>query len=223
MADNEHSGAQTDSPQTLALSTTLEEDFIAPLTATHGALEILRDFPDLDAASRQKFIIQALQGCARLKQSVEHLGRSVYAAGRRGTAKAEDEPDGGDIAARIGTDEQTEIFDLDLSDFTFDSAETVNRVFDVVDDTVLRSGRKWYFLINQRHSLVWPEAWVAYAHRTKKVRVNFTLGTVRYAEPDEDGAPREQRAGDDPTILPSRAAALALIETMKAGGTSGTA
>lgn len=210
MPDHEGTGAEPGTPETLALSTTLEEDFIAPLTATHGALEILRDFPDLDAASQQKFILQALQGCAQLRHSVERLGRSVYAAGRRaagpgGEAQAEQ-----DVSARIATDAETGILDLDLSDFTLDSADTVNSFFDEVDGAILRSGRKWYFLIDFRNCSVWPEAWVTYAHRTKKIRVNFTLGTVRYAEGAE--------ASDDPSILPSREAALARIEDMKAGG-----
>ena len=45
-------GTDGGAPGAAALSTILEEDFIAPLTAVRGALEILRDRPDLEPSFR---------------------------------------------------------------------------------------------------------------------------------------------------------------------------
>ena len=62
---------------TLALSTKVEEDFVAPLTAVRGSLEILRDFSDLGADERLRFIETALGGCARLEKGIGELARTV--------------------------------------------------------------------------------------------------------------------------------------------------
>ena len=65
------------------------------------------------------------------------------------------------------------------------------------------------FLVNHHNCRVWPEAWVAFAHRSKKIATNFSLGTFRYAEGDS-----EARASD-PTLLGSRAEALEAVERAK--------
>ena len=62
-----------DTSVTLALNTKLEKDFVAPLTAVRGALEILRDFPDLDARERQQFVETALESCSRLTVGINDL------------------------------------------------------------------------------------------------------------------------------------------------------
>lgn len=53
--------------------TSLEDDFVTPLTTIRGLLEILRDCPDLPTAQRQHFIDMALADCARLDRGIERL------------------------------------------------------------------------------------------------------------------------------------------------------
>ena len=210
MPDNKTPGTGADASDLISLSTTLEEDFISPVTAMRGALELLDDNPGMDAADRQRFVARALTECKRLQESVLRLSKSVYAAAERtgdGDAPPEAAPE---ADPRIRTDAGTGILELDLSDIVFDSAATVNALFDRVDQTVIASNRQWYFVVNVRNCLVWPEAWVSYAYRTKKIRVNYTLGMVRYSEPGHGEA-----ASDDPAILPSREAALARIGEMR--------
>lgn len=189
---------------TLALSTKVEEEFVSPLTAVRGALEILRDFPDLEARERQRFVETALRECARLEQGVEALAASVYAAARE-TAKA---PATGPraYAGRIRYLEGQGIIELDFSDLAFSNSQIVNDVYDAIEDVIREAGRHCYFMVNYRNCSVWPEAWVAYAHRGKRIAVNYALGTVRYAEGGE--------APPGPDVLPSRDAALAEIGKM---------
>jgi len=205
-------GKDKEPAETLALSTKLEEEFISPLTAVRGALEILRDFPDLEPAKRRRFTERALSECARLERGIAGLATTVYAAGRRarddgGSATAE----AGGHADRLLIDEADGIIEFDFSDLEFSTSAMVDEFFDLVDRTVMASGRQWYFLVNFRECHVWPEAWITFAHRGKKVSVNYALGTVRY---DEGGG--DASAG--PNTEPSRDAALARIDAMRLGG-----
>ena len=210
MAENKAPGTGADASDLISLSTTLEEDFISPVTAMRGALELLDDNPDMDTADRQRFVARALSECKRLQESVLRLSRSVYEAGER-VATSDPVPEAGTgDDPRIQTDAATGILELDLSDLVFDSSASVSALFDRVDETVIASNRQWYFLVNVRNCSVWPEAWVAYAYRTKKIRVNYTLGMVRYAEPDDGTA-----STDDPAVLPSRQAALDRIGELR--------
>ena len=105
--------------------------------------------------------------------------------------------------------------DFDYSSFVFSSAAVVNEFYDVIEWIVDRTGRDWYFVVNFRDCTVWPEAWVAFAHRGKRINVSHALGTVRYAERDDD-----EEGGHDPDLLGSREAAFARIEAMKSGETA---
>ena len=73
---------------TLAPSTEVEEDFVAPLTAVRGALEILRDVPALGEDERLRFVGTVLRGCARPDNGVEALAQTVYAAGQQALSSA---------------------------------------------------------------------------------------------------------------------------------------
>lgn len=202
---------------TLALSTKVEEDFVSPLTAIRGALEILRDFPNLTPPERARFVASALSECATLERGVEHLAAAVYAAADPNAAakQADAEATADKYAPRIRKLDDLDVIDIDFSDFEFTSAAVVNEFYDVVDNMVLDSRKHWYFIVNHRNSRVWPEAWVAFAHRGKKVHVSFSRGTVRYVE-GGDPAQREEQVRKDPSMEPSRAAALAKVATLKA-------
>jgi hypothetical protein len=213
------SASPRDLPDTSTLNTKLEEDFVSPLTAVRGALEILRDFPDLEPDRRQRFVENALRECARLEGGVNELAAAVYAAARRAAQPAEPETEpagtpGATYASRIRVLDRLETIEIDFSDFEFSNTATVNAFFDAIEAVVRPTNRQWYFMTNFRNCSVWPEAWVAFAHRGKKIRVNHALGAVRYAE-TEAGEPRLRSRTYEPGLCASRDEALAEIEQMK--------
>lgn len=202
---------------TLALSTKVEEDFVAPLAAVRGALEILRDFSDLEADERVRFVETALRGCARLQKGVDELARTVYAAGQQtlSASPGEGDPltDERRHADHIRFLDDLDVVEIDFSGIEFNSSKLVNEFFDVVEKRVEASGRRWYFLVNYGDYSVWPEAWIAFAHRGKKLNTTLSLGTVRYDESAGDDVERSRDV--DPSFLDTRDAALARIEQMK--------
>ena len=201
---------------TLALSTKLEEDFVAPLTALRGALEIIRDFPDLPSSERGRFLETALRGCAQLEQGIDDLARSVYAAGQKAQTDAPADVASKGYAARIHILQDLDVVEIDFSDFAFDSSKVVNDFYDVIEAQIDRTGRDWYFLVNYGDCSVWPEAWVAFAHRGKRINASHSLGTVRYAHRGENGEAKDFRSDSyDPNLFDSRDAALAKIAEMK--------
>ena len=202
---------------TLALNTTLEREFVSPLTSIRGVLEILRDFPDLSAAERIHFLNNALQDCARLELGIDQLAATVYsAADSQDQQQTQDEAQSRDsiYLKRIKFDAEAQIIDVDFSDFVFSSSAIVNEFYDQLDQLIEKSGRRWYILANYRNCSIWPEAWVPFAHRGKKVNVSYSLGTVRYVDADASDDPGVTA---DPNTFTSRTAALAHIENLRAG------
>lgn len=211
------SGESSNPYPTLELETKVEEDFVAPLTAIRGSLEILRDVAELSDDERHKFLETALRGCSRLEQSVRELGEAVYSAA--GAAQADSDDDfetehHKQYASRIHVLSDIDTIEIDYSDFVFSSSKIVDDFHEAVEELVEKSGRKWYFLVNYRNCSIWPEAWVAFAHRGKKVNVSYSLGTVRYIEP-EDGEPDPTTDSFDPDLFTSRALALARLDEIK--------
>ena len=201
---------------TLALNTKVEEEFVTPLTAVRGALEILRDYPDLSEAERRNFVESALLECARLERGVQDLASTVYAAAQQAELKPSGDlssEEAREYGRRIAILDDIQTIEIDFSDFEFSSANVVNAFYDVIDQAVESSKRHWYFLVNYRDCRVWPEAWVSFAHRGKKVNVGYSLGTVRYIE--EGGTEQSESQRLDPDMFASRSAALARIEELR--------
>lgn len=203
------------SQTTLALNTNLEREFVSPLTSIRGALEIIRDYQDLSVEERNRFLNNALQDCARLETGIEHLASTVYAAAERPEVES-DAPEFG-YADRIRFDEDLKIVDVDFSDFEFSSSGVVNQFYDELDQRVEQSGKRWYFVVNYRRCTIWPEAWVAFAHRGSKVNASYSLGTIRYIEP-VDGDEADSALLSDPDVLDSRDAAVTQIESWRQSG-----
>ena len=176
------------------LPTKLEEDFIAPLTAIRGVLEILRDYPDIEPAEQAKFVASALDECARIEHGLRDLGAAVYGADRSTPAA--------DKATRLRLDPARELAELDFSSLDFDNSNTVNEIFDDILEQIIASGRRWWFLVDYTDCHVFPEAWIAFAHRGKEIRVKYGYGTIRFAANGQGG-------------LPDRAEALEQIEAAK--------
>ncbi len=193
-----------DTSSTRTLNTKVEKDFVAPLTAVRGSLEILRDYTDLGEEERMRFITTALDGCHLLERSIRELADSVYAAGQAaiqpGELPTEAKEERSGFANRIHIHDDLEIMELDFSGIVFSSSDVVNEIHDVIDDVIEKTGKKWFFLINHTDCRVWPEAWVAFAHRGKKIRVNNAFGVERYADADHQGPTTETYPTRDEAI-----------------------
>jgi len=199
---------------TLALNTTLEREFVAPLTSVRGVLEIIRDFPDLSDAERGRFLANALADCRRLELGIDQLAATVYAAAER---EQRDQPQVESDSAyrdRIRIFEDLDIIEVDFSEFEFSSSSIVNGFYNLLDRLIEATGKRWYIVVNYQHCSIWPEAWVAFAHRGKKVNASYSLGTVRYFDARASGD--EPAPSSDPDLFRSRDEALARIAQLRA-------
>lgn len=211
---------RSDPHPTLALSTKVEEDFVAPLTAVRGALEILRDVHDLTDDEHRKFVETALRSCASLEASVAELSASVYAAGKQSydnEVVSSPATEHNEYTRRIKLLDELDVIEVDFSDFEFSNSKLVNDFYDEIEEQIASTGCDWYFVTNFKNCSIWPEAWVAFAHRAKKIQVNNSLGSVRYSQTASVGAKTPANKTDNqPDEYESREAALAQIEEMKA-------
>jgi hypothetical protein len=204
------------SDPTLALNTVLEREFVTPLTSIRGVLEIIHDFPDLSIQDRNRFLNNALRDCARLELGIEQLASRVYATGDRvqqAESEAKQEDSSSEYGNRINFLEKLQIAEIDFSKFEFDSSKTVNEFYDLLDQLIENTGQRWYIIVNYHECSIWPEAWVAFAHRGKKVNLSYSLGTVRYIE--QSGASDDSTLLNDPELLASRDKALARIDELR--------
>ena len=106
-----------------------------------------------------------------------------------------------------------QLIEIDFSDLESRNSGLVNAFYDELDALVEASGQRWFFLVNYRQCTVWPEAWVAYAHRGKKISVSYALGTARYAEEAGASEAVDTTAAQSSatTTFTSRQAALAYL------------
>lgn len=112
-----------------------------------------------------------------------------------------------------------DVMEADFSDFTFTSPADVHAFYDELDARIAATGRKWFFLVNYRDCHIYPEAWITFANRGKKLNLAWSLGSVRYAARPETEVEIEARAeaeSFDPNLFASRDAALAEIARMRA-------
>ena len=206
---------------TLALNTMLEREFVSPLTSIRGTLEIMRDFADLSDEERSRFIKNALQDCARLEQGVEQLASTVYATANDEQSdqdqsnQSRKKHDGSDSVydERIQFFEELQTVEVDFSDFVFSSSKIVNDFHDRLDQLIESTGERWYIVVNYHHCSIWPEAWVAFAHRGKKINVSYSLGTVRYF--NASAVDHDSPLLSDPDLHTSRDEAFAHIEQLR--------
>ena len=200
----------------LALNTMLEREFVSPLTSIRGALEILRDFSDLSNEDRNRFINNALQDCTRLELGVEQLASTVYSSideSDQGPLPREPEENDSEYIERIRFFEKEQFVEIDFSDFVFSSSKIVNEFYDQIDRLIEGTGKRWYIVVNYHQCRIWPEAWVAFAHRGKKVNVSYSLGTVRYI--DASAVEKNSSMLADPELFASRDDALVHIDQIR--------
>jgi NADH:ubiquinone oxidoreductase subunit len=103
---------------------------------------------------------------------------------------------------------ELEVMDVDFSDLTFETPEK----------QVAATGRQWFFLVNYRNCHIYPDAWLAFAHRGKLLNKASSLGSVRYDASEKTGAEISEKAAEesfDLNLFASREAALARIAEMR--------
>ena len=116
--------------------------------------------------------------------------------------------------------DDAQIMDVDFSDITFEHSRDVNDCYDVLDELVAATGKRWYFLVNYENTKIFSAAWVEYAARGKSLNEAGSLGSVRYApgsETETDIRLRAESGGFRPNIRNTREEALERIEEMKRG------
>lgn len=121
-------------------------------------------------------------------------------------------------ADRIVFNDDEQIMEVDFTDFTFTSSAVVNAFYDVIEEKIAETGRKWYFLVKYRDCQIFPDAWMQYANRGKRLNLASSLGTVRVdpAEGTRQEILNRARTEDfNPNLVPSRNAALARIAEMR--------
>ena len=206
---------------TLALNTMLEREFVSPLTSIRGTLEIMRDFADLSDEERSRFLKNALQDCARLEQGVEQLASTVYTTAndeqsdqdQSNQSRKKHDDSASVYDERIQFFEELQTVEVDFSDFVFSSSKIVNDFHDRLDQLIESTGERWYIVVNYHHCSIWPEAWVAFAHRGKKINVSYSLGTVRYF--NASAVDHDSPLLSDPDLHTSRDEAFAHIEQLR--------
>jgi hypothetical protein len=72
------------------------------------------------------------------------------------------------------------IMEADFSDLAFERSRDVDGFYDVLEEKLADTGRRWYFLVNYRNCTIHPEAWVAFANRGKRANLAYSNGSVRF-------------------------------------------
>jgi hypothetical protein len=125
-----------------------------------------------------------------------------------------------DFAARLAFFRDDGIMEADFSDFTFHHSRDVTDFYDFIEEAIIETGRKWFFLLNQNGLRIEPAAWVEYARRAKRLSMGAGLGPVRYAEGTETASALALHAGTPglrPNARNTREEALGRIAELKAG------
>lgn len=124
-----------------------------------------------------------------------------------------------EIEARVTFDPDTVIMDADFSHITFHHSRDVDDFYDHLEEKIIESDRRWFFLVNLNGCQILPGAWVRYAHRGKRLNEAGSLGSVRFSagsETEETIRMRAETQGFRPNIRNTRDEALELIEEMRA-------
>jgi hypothetical protein len=125
-----------------------------------------------------------------------------------------------DFEGRLAFFPDEGILEADFSDFTFHHSRDVKDFYDLIEEAILETGRKWFFLLNQNGLRIEPAAWVEFARRAKRLSTGAALGIVRYAEGTEISsalALHSATPGLRPNARNTREEALDRIAELKAG------
>ena len=123
-----------------------------------------------------------------------------------------------DFVRRISFDHASQIMEADFSNFTFHHSRDVNDFYDHIEERIKATDKRWFFLVNLNKCQIHPAAWVAYAHRGKKLNEAASLGSARFAagsETEKDIRMRSESQTFRPNIRNTREEALVLIYELR--------
>jgi len=110
------------------------------------------------------------------------------------------------------------IMEADFSDLGFERSSDVNGFYDILEDKLAATGRRWYFLVNYRNCTIEPEAWVAFANRGKRANIDYSEGSVRFdtsRETEQSIIEDSKREEFEPNLFSNRDAAVKRILEMQ--------
>lgn len=113
-----------------------------------------------------------------------------------------------------------EIMEADFSDLAFERSRDVDGFYDVLEEKLAETGRRWYFLVNYRNCTIEPEAWMAFANRGKRANLAYSNGSVRFDTSRETEASILQdakREDFEPNLFSNRDDAIKRILDMQRG------
>ncbi|MEP2534344.1 hypothetical protein [Shimia sp.] len=120
-----------------------------------------------------------------------------------------------DFSSRITFHDAEQCMEVDFSEFHLDNSVTVNRVYDLIEDQIAKSGEpKWFFLINYSHCKIDQTAWVAHSRRGRALNLAHSQGTVRFEASEATKRQIERSANTesfDANLFSDRASAMARI------------
>lgn len=124
------------------------------------------------------------------------------------------------LPARIRFHPEIEVMEADFSGLRFTAEETVDRVYDFIEEKIAETGEdKWYFLVNLQDVHIDSAAWLRYGRRGRKLNEAHSLGSVRFdASPETQAeiAARAEAEDFDANLCPDRMTALDRITTIRA-------
>ena len=124
-----------------------------------------------------------------------------------------------DFIRRISFDRDMQVMNVDFSHFTFNHSRDVNEFYDHIQNRIIATDQKWYFLVNLNGCQILPAAWVQYALRDKRLNKAASLGTARFAagsETETDFRLRAESQSYRPNIRNTREEALARLAELGA-------
>ena len=114
------------------------------------------------------------------------------------------------------------IMEADFSDLAFERSRDVDGFYDVLEQKLADTGRRWYFLVNYRNCTIEPEAWVAFATRGKRANLAYSNGSVRFDTSRETEASileDAKREDFEPNLFSNRDDAIKRIVAMQRAAT----
>jgi hypothetical protein len=114
------------------------------------------------------------------------------------------------------------IMEADFSDLAFERSRDVDGFYDVLEQKLADTGRRWYFLVNYRNCTIEPEAWVAFANRGKRANLAYSNGSVRFdTSRDTEASILEDAKREDfePNLFSNRDDAIKRIVAMQRAAT----
>lgn len=100
----------------------------------------------------------------------------------------------GGYADRFTFHEADRIAEVDLTDLTLTDSSDVDALYDALEHEMARWERRWFLMINYLRCEIYPEAWIAFANRGKKLNLTYSLGSVRFNTEEETRARIERHA-----------------------------